>query len=87
MSSALPLAGANTSMTTADAMFKPGTPFINTSNQTWVYVQATPVAIAATTVVIVNASFEAVAGAGAYTTSVAIPALHYGWVRKTASPL
>ena len=81
------LAGANTSRRTTTTDFKVGTPALDDSNRTWVYVGPAANAIAAAATCTVTGAFAVNNTAGNYTADTAFAAGEYGWVRKTATPL
>lgn len=87
MPAVIPLVGVNFARRTTDKEFKLGTPQLDDSNQTWVYVQAN-VAVAAAQAPVVSAAFALTAATGgSYTADTAFAANEYGWVRKTTTPL
>lgn len=85
MAAVIPMAGANFARRTTTKEYTLGTPQLDDSNRTWVYVQASeavPVGVRT-----VSAAFALTAAAGSHTADVAFASGEYGWVRKTTSPL
>lgn len=85
MPAVIPLVGVNFARRTTTKEFKLGTPQLDDSNQTWVYVQASEAV--ATGTCTVSGAFALTDAAGNYTADVAFASGEYGWVRKTTSPL
>ena len=85
MPAVIPLAGVNFARRTTTKEFKLGTPQLDDSNQTWVYVQASEAV--ATGTCTVSGAFALTDLAGNYTADVAFASGEYGWVRKTTTPL
>lgn len=81
------LAGANVSRRTTSPEFKVGTPSVDDSNRTWVYVGPSANAISAAATCTVTGAFVVNNTAGTYTADTAFATGEYGWVRKTTSPL
>jgi len=87
MAGAYPLAGANVLLRDATPKFKLGTPLIDDSNQTWVYVQAGASHAADARVALTNFVTSADSEAGAYVAATAITKDEYGWVKKYTAAL
>lgn len=85
MPAVIPLAGVNFARRTTTKEFKLGTPQLDDSNQTWVYVQASEAV--ATGTCTVSGAFALTDAAGSYTADTAFASGEYGWVRKTTTPL
>lgn len=85
MAAVIPLAGVNFARRTTTKEYTLGTPQLDDSNRTWVYVQASEAV--ATGTCTVSAAFALTDTAGTYTADVAFASGEYGWVRKTTSPL
>lgn len=85
MAAVIPMAGANFARRTTTKEYTLGTPQLDDSNRTWVYVQAGE--NVATGTCTVSAAFALTDAAGNYTADVAFVSGEYGWVRKTTSPL
>ena len=85
MAAVIPLAGVNFARRTTTKEYTLGTPQLDDSNRTWVYVQAGE--NVATGTCTVSAAFALTDAAGSYTADVAFASGEYGWVRKTSSPL
>lgn len=85
MPAVIPLAGVNFARRTTTKEFKLGTPQLDDSNQTWVYVQASEAV--ATGTCTVSGAFALTDAAGSYTADVVFASGEYGWVRKTTTPL
>jgi len=81
------LVGAQPNRRTAAKEFVVGTPAMDDSNRTWVYVGPAANAIAAAATCTVTGAFAVNATAGNYTADAAFATGDYGWVRKTATPL
>ena len=81
------IAGGNTSRRTTTPEFKVGTPALDDSNRTFVYVGPAANAISAASACTVTGAFAVNNTAGTYTADTAFAAGEYGWVRKTTSPL
>lgn len=81
------LIGANPARRTDTAEFKVGTPDLDDSNRTWVYVGPAANTIAAAATCTVTGAFAVNNTAGTYTADTAFATGEYGWVRKTTSPL
>lgn len=86
MAGAYPLAGANVQLRDETPKFKLGTPLIDDSNQTWVYVQAGADHAAEARVDLTDFETDADV-AGAYVADTAIAEGEYGWVRKFTAAL
>ena len=86
MAGAYPLAGANVLLRDETPKFKLGTPLIDDSNQTWVYVQAGATHAAEARVDLTD-FVTAADVAGAYVADTAITNGEYGWVRKFTAAL
>ena len=85
MAAVIPMAGVNFARRTTTKEYTLGTPQLDDSNRTWVYVQASEnVAIGTCTV---SVAFALTDAAGSHTADVAFASGEYGWVRKTTSPL
>lgn len=85
MAAVIPMAGANFARRTTHKEYNLGTPQLDDSNRTWVYVQASEdVAIGTCTV---SAAFDLTDAAGSYAANAAFASDEYGWVRKATSPL
>jgi len=85
MPAVIPLAGVNFARRTTTKEFSLGTPQLDDSNRTWVYVQASEAVGTGTCTV--SAVFALTDAAGSHTADVAFASGEYGWVRKTTSPL
>lgn len=85
MAAVIPMAGANFARRTTTKEYTLGTPQIDDSNRTWVYVQAS--GAVATGTCTVSGAFALTDAAGAHTADVAFASGEYGWVRATISPL
>ncbi len=85
MAAVIPMAGANFARRTTTKEYTLGTPQLDDSNRTWVYVQASEVV--ATGTCTVSGAFALTDAAGSHTADVAFASGEYGWVRKTTSPL
>lgn len=85
MPAVIPLAGVNFARRTTTKEFSLGTPQLDDSNRTWVYVQASEAV--ATGTCTVSGAFALTDAAGNHTADVAFASGEYGWVRKTTSPL
>ena len=85
MAAVIPLAGVNFARRTTTKEYTLGTPQLDDSNRTWVYVQASEAV--ATGTCTVSAAFALTDAAGSYTADTAFVSGEYGWVRKTTSPL
>lgn len=85
MAAVIPMAGANFARRTTTKEYTLGTPQLDDSNRTWVYVQASEAV--ATGTCTVSAAFALTDTAGSHTADVAFASGEYGWVRKTTSPL
>lgn len=85
MPAVIPLAGVNFARRTTTKEFSLGTPQLDDSNRTWVYVQASEAV--ATGTCTVSGAFALTDAAGSHTADVAFASGEYGWVRKTTSPL
>jgi hypothetical protein len=85
MAAIIPMAGANFARRTDNKEFDLGTPQLDESNRTWVYVRASE--NVATGTCTVSAGFALTDAAGTYTADVAFVSGEYGWVRRTTSPL
>lgn len=85
MAAVIPLAGVNFARRTTTKEYTLGTPQLDDSNRTWVYVQASEAV--ATGTCTVSAAFALTDTAGSYTADTAFASGEYGWVRKTTSPL
>jgi hypothetical protein len=85
MAAIIPMAGANFARRTDNKEFDLGTPQLDESNRTWVYVRASE--NVATGTCTVSAGFALTDTAGTYTADVAFVSGEYGWVRRTTSPL
>lgn len=85
MAAVIPMAGANFARRTTTKEYTLGTPQLDDSNRTWVYVQASE--NVATGTCTVSAGFALTDAAGSHTADVAFASGEYGWVRKTTSPL
>lgn len=85
MPAVIPLAGVSFARRTTTKEFSLGTPQLDDSNRTWVYVQASEAV--ATGTCTVSAAFALTDAAGNYTADAAFASGEYGWVRKTTSPL
>ena len=85
MAAVIPLAGVNFARRTTTKEYTLGTPQLDDSNRTWVYVQASE--NVATGTCTVSAAFALTDAAGSYTADTAFASGEYGWVRKTTSPL
>ena len=85
MAAVIPLAGVNFARRTTTKEYTLGTPQLDDSNRTWVYVQASEAV--ATGTCTVSAAFALTDAAGSYTADTAFASGEYGWVRKTTSPL
>lgn len=81
MAGAYPLAGANVLLRDKEPKFKLGTPLIDDSNQTWVYVEAGGTHAAEARVDLTDFVTSADV-AGAYQAVTAITEGEYGWVKK-----
>lgn len=81
MAGAYPLAGANVLLRDATPKFKLGTPLIDDSNQTWVYVEAGETHAEDARVDLTDFVTSA-DEAGAYQAVSAITEGEYGWVQK-----
>lgn len=81
-----PSTGVPLTQTHAEPMVRPGSKVVGRDGHDHVYVRNSTAAsiAAATAVTITEPAFTIAAGAGGFTTNVAIPAGEYGWVRKTA---
>lgn len=87
MPAVIPLVGVNFARRTTTKEFTLGTPQLDDSNRTWVYVQA-DVAVAAAQAPVLSGAFHLTAATGgSYTADTVFAANEYGWVRKTATPL
>lgn len=82
-----PSLGVPLTQTHEAAMVQPGSKVTGLDGHDHIYVRnATGATIAAATAVaITEPAFTIAAGAGGFTTNVAVPAGSYGWVRKTAT--
>ena len=85
MAAVIPMAGVNFARRTTTKEYTLGTPQLDDSNRTWVYVQASETV--ATGTCTVSGAFALTDAAGSYTADVAFASGEYGWVRKTTSPL
>ena len=85
MAAVIPMAGANFARRTTHKEYTLGTPQLDDSNRTWVYVQASEAV--ATGTCTVSAGFALTDTAGSHTADVSFASGEYGWVRKTTSPL
>ena len=85
MAAVIPMAGANFARRTTTKEYTLGTPQLDDSNRTWVYVQAGE--NVATGTCTVSGAFALTDVAGSHTADVAFASGEYGWVRKTTSPL
>lgn len=85
MAAVIPLAGVNFARRTTTKEYTLGTPQLDDSNRTWVYVQASEAVDTGTCTV--SAAFALTDAAGSYTADTAFVSGEYGWVRKTTSPL
>ena len=85
MAAVIPMAGANFARRTTTKEYTLGTPQLDDSNRTWVYVQASE--NVATGTCTVSAGFALTDAAGSHTADIAFVSGEYGWVRKTTSPL
>ena len=85
MAAVIPMAGANFARRTTTKEYTLGTPQLDDSNRTWVYVQASE--NVATGTCTVSAAFALTDAAGNYTADTSFVSGEYGWVRKTTSPL
>lgn len=85
MAAVIPLAGVNFARRTTTKEYTLGTPQLDDSNCTWVYVQASE--SVATGTCTVSGAFALTDAAGSHTADVAFASDEYGWVRKTTSPL
>ena len=85
MAAVIPLAGVNFARRTTTKEYTLGTPQLDDSNRTWVYVQASE--NVATGTCTVSAAFALTDAAGSYTADTAFASGEYGWMRKTTSPL
>ena len=85
MAAVIPLAGVNFARRTTTKEYTLGTPQLDDSNRTWVYVQASEAV--ATGTCTVSGAFALTDAAGSHTADVAFASGEYGWVRKTTSPL
>ena len=81
-----PSTGVPLTQTHKDPMVQPGSKVVGLDGHDYIYVRnpgASQIA-AATAVTLTEPAFTVAAGAGGYTTAVAIPAGEYGFIRKTA---
>jgi hypothetical protein len=85
MAAVIPLAGVNFARRTTTKEYNLGTPQLDDSNRTWVYVQASETV--ATGTCTVSGAFALTDTAGSHTADTAFASGEYGWVRKTTSPL
>ena len=85
MAAVIPMAGVNFARRTTHKEYTLGTPQLDDSNRTWVYVQAAEVITPGTCTV--SAAFALTEGGTSYTADTAFASGEYGWVRKTTSPL
>jgi hypothetical protein len=85
MAAVIPLAGVNFARRTTTKEYNLGTPQLDDSNRTWVYVQADEAV--ATGTCTVSGAFALTDAAGSHTADTAFASGEYGWVRKTTSPL
>ena len=85
MAAVIPLAGVNFARRTTTKEYTLGTPQLDDSNRTWVYVQASE--NVATGTCTVSGAFALTDAAGSHTADTAFASGEYGWVRKTTSPL
>ena len=81
MAGAYPLAGANVLLRDQTPKFKLGTPLIDDSNQTWVYVEAGATHAAEARVDLTD-FVTAADVSGAYQAVTAITSGEFGWVKK-----
>lgn len=81
-----PSTGVPLTQTHKEPMVQPGSKVVGLDGHDHVYVRNSTAAsiAAATAVTITEPAFTIAAGAGGFTTNVAVPAGEYGWVRKTA---
>lgn len=81
-----PSIGTPLTQTHKDAMVQPGSKVIGLDGHDHIYCRnATGAQIAAATAVtLADPAMTITAGAGGFTTVVAVPAGEFGWVRKTA---
>ena len=85
MAAVIPMAGVNFARRTTTKEYTLGTPQLDDSNRTWVYVQASE--NVATGTCTVSGTFGLTDAAGSHTADVAFVSGESGWVRKTTSPL
>lgn len=81
-----PVTGTPLTQTHAAPMVQPGSKVVGLDGHDHIYCRNNTAAsiAAATAVTITEPAFTIAAGAGGFTTNVAIPAGEYGWARKTA---
>lgn len=84
MAAVIPMAGVNFARRTTTKEYTLGTPQLDDSNRTWVYVQASEVVSGTCTV---SGAFALTDAAGSHTADPSFASGEYGWVRKTTSPL
>ena len=77
-----PSLGADFNATYKDKVIDLGSVVKGDDGHDWCFVQASAAIAAAADVIVTEPAFTAAAGAGAWTTRVAIPINNFGWVRR-----